>query len=121
LREAITSSQAAFVVAKHGKEKRVTSMAVYFVLDIEKVIDPQKIGEYGQRGGATRELYGVRTVVLGGTSETIEGGWQPQGTVIFEFDDEAHFKRWYNSPEYQEILPLRLESTVSRSILVQGV
>lgn len=96
-------------------------MAVYFVLNIEKVIDPQKIGEYAQRGGATREQYGVRVLVLGGASETIEGDWQSQGTVIFEFDDEAHFKRWYNSPEYQAILPLRLEGTVSQSILVQGV
>ena len=96
-------------------------MAVYFVLDVEKVIDPQKIGEYVQRSGATREQYGVRALVLGGSTETIEGNWQSQGSVIFEFDDEAHFKRWYNSPEYQAILPLRLESTVSRSILVQGV
>jgi uncharacterized protein (DUF1330 family) len=113
--------QAAFIIAKSGKEKRGIFMAVYFVLDIEKVTDPQKIGEYGQRGGATREQYGVKTVVLGGTSETIEGNWQPQGVVILEFEDEAHFKRWYNSPEYQEILPLRLQSTVSRSILVQGI
>lgn len=96
-------------------------MAVYFVLDIEKVSDLQKIGEYSQRGGSTREKYGVKTVVLGGASETIEGNWQPQGVAIFEFEDEAHFKRWYNSPEYQEILPLRLQSTTSRAILIQGV
>ncbi|QBD77370.1 DUF1330 domain-containing protein [Ktedonosporobacter rubrisoli] len=96
-------------------------MAVYFVLDIEKVIDPQKIGEYSQRSGPTREQYGVKTVVLGGASETIEGNWQPQGAVILEFEDEAHFKRWYTSPEYQEILPLRLQGTTSRAILIQGV
>lgn len=96
-------------------------MAVYFVLDVEKVIDPQKVGEYSQRSETIKEQYGVKSVALDRASKTIEGNWQPQVAVILEFEDEAHFKRWYNSPEYQEILPLRLQSTTSRSILIQGV
>ena len=33
----------------------------------------------------------------------------------------AQARRWYDSPEYQRILPLRVDSAVSDLILVDGV
>jgi hypothetical protein len=35
----------------------------------------------------------------------IEGRPEPKRIVILEFADTAAVKRWYNSPEYQKILP----------------
>ena len=40
--------------------------------------------------------------------------------VILEFDDTASFKRWYNSPEYQKILPTRLDNSTARSLRRRG-
>jgi uncharacterized protein (DUF1330 family) len=95
-------------------------MAVYFVLEIEKVHDQQKLAEYSQRGVPTIQQYGGKIVVLGGAPEAVEGNWQPQAVAILEFEDAEHFKRWYNSPEYQEVMPLRLHGTTSRGMLLQG-
>ena len=95
-------------------------MAVYFVLEIEKVNDQQKLVEYSQRGVPTIKQNGGKLVVLGGAPEAVEGNWQPQAVAILEFEDVGHFKRWYNSPEYQEVMPLRLQGTTSRGMLLQG-
>jgi uncharacterized protein (DUF1330 family) len=38
--------------------------------------------------------------------------------VILEFEDEAAFRAWYDSPEYQEAVKIRLAATDSRSTLV---
>lgn len=95
-------------------------MAVYFVLEIEKVRDQQKFTEYAQRGVPTIQQSGGKLVVVGGAPEAVEGNWQPQAVAILEFEDAEHFKRWYNSPEYQEAMQLRLEGTTSRAMLLQG-
>lgn len=41
--------------------------------------------------------------------------------VILEFPDAATLKRWYNSLEYQKILPNRLANSTSRALLVEGL
>ncbi len=95
-------------------------MAVYFVLEIEKVYDQQKFAEYAQRGVPTIQQAGGRLLVVGGSPEEVEGNWQPQAVAILEFADVEHFKGWYNSPDYREVMPLRLQGTASRGVLLQG-
>ena len=70
---------------------------------------------------ATVEQYGGRYLVLAGATELIEGGPEPKRIVILEFADTASFKRWYNSPEYQKILPARLDNSTARAFVVEGV
>jgi len=38
-----------------------------------------------------------------------------------EFASMAVAQNWYNSPEYQRILPLRVKNAISDLILVDGV
>jgi len=47
--------------------------------------------------------------------------WQSQRLVVVEFADVQQFKRWYNSPEYSELLKLRLNASTSRAVVVQGI
>lgn len=42
-------------------------------------------------------------------------------TVIVEFPSRAMAEAWYQSPAYQKVLPLRLNSTTSNVIIVDGV
>ncbi|GAF82165.1 unnamed protein product, partial [marine sediment metagenome] len=42
-------------------------------------------------------------------------------TVIVEFASREAFRTWYDSSEYQSVLPLRLESTPGTLILVEGL
>jgi uncharacterized protein (DUF1330 family) len=70
---------------------------------------------------ATLAQYGGRFLVRGGASELIEGGPAPKRIVILEFASAAAVKRWYNSPEYQKILPDRLNNATCRAFIVDGV
>jgi len=49
------------------------------------------------------------------------GGDWPGSVVLMEFSDMDTAKKWYNSPEYQEILHLRTDNTISDLILVDQV
>jgi len=53
-------------------------------------------------------------------TELIEGGPEPKRVIIREFADRAAVQRWYNSPEYQKILPGRLDNSTSRAFIVEG-
>lgn len=96
-------------------------MAAYFIVDIKEITDPQLYTEYRQGVSATLEQYGGKFLARGGAYETIEGDWQSQRLVIIEFADVEKFKRWYNSPEYTELLKLRLKASISQAVVLQGV
>jgi uncharacterized protein (DUF1330 family) len=70
---------------------------------------------------ATLEQYGGRFLTRGGATELIEGGPVPKRVIILEFADKEAIKRWYNSPEYQKILPMRLDNSTGRAFIVEGV
>ncbi len=96
-------------------------MAAYFVVDVKEITDPQTYAEYRKGVDATLARYGGKFLVRGGAYETIEGDWQPHRFVMAEFDDEEHFKRWYNSPEYSELREMRFRASTARAIVVRGV
>ena len=95
-------------------------MPAYFVVELDTT-NPTGIEPYRAAVPATLAQYGGRFLVRGGGSELIEGGPQPKRIVILEFADTAAVKRWYHSPEYQKILPLRLANSTSRAFIVEGV
>jgi uncharacterized protein (DUF1330 family) len=95
-------------------------MPAYFVAELETT-NPAGMEAYRAAVPATLAQYGGRFVVRGGASELIEGGPEPKRIVILEFADAAAIKRWYNSPEYQKILPDRLENSTGRAFIVDGI
>ena len=95
-------------------------MPAYFVAEVE-VTNPQGYEPYRALAGASVAQYGGRFVARGGKAELIEGGPEPKRIVILEFADVAAIKRWYNSPEYQKILPDRLENSTGRAFIVDGI
>ena len=70
---------------------------------------------------ATLEQYGGRFLTRGGAAELIEGGPEPKRVIILEFADKEAVKRWYNSPEYQKILSMRLGNSTGRAFIVKGI
>jgi uncharacterized protein (DUF1330 family) len=76
--------------------------------------------EYLERIQATLDPYGGRFIVHGATVEVIEGSW-PGTVVIVEFPDADAARAWYDSPAYQEILPLRTNNIDGDAIIVDGV
>ena len=95
-------------------------MPAYFVVELE-ITNNEAMEPYRAAVGATIEQYGGRFLTRGGAAELIEGGPEPKRVIILEFADKAAFKRWYNSPEYQKILPGRLDNSTGRAFIVEGV
>lgn len=95
-------------------------MSAYFVVDIE-VLDAAAYEEYRRQAPATIAAYGGRYLTRGGKAEALEGDWLPRRFVILEFESVAQFKKWYDSPEYNAIKSIRLNTTRSRAFVIEGV
>jgi uncharacterized protein (DUF1330 family) len=94
-------------------------MPAYFVAELD-VTNPAGFGPYREAVPATIAQYGGRYVTRGGAIQLVEGGPEPKRIVILEFAVTAAVKRWYDSPEYQKILPLRLANSTGRAFIVEG-
>jgi uncharacterized protein (DUF1330 family) len=94
-------------------------MPAYFVAEVE-IVNPQGYEPYRGMAGASVAQYGGRFIARGGRTELIEGGPEPKRVVIIEFADADTARRWYNSPEYQAALPIRLANSRGRAFIVEG-
>jgi uncharacterized protein (DUF1330 family) len=92
-------------------------MSVYFIVQ-EEIHDREAIAQYGEQARAAPNS--GKVLVVDGAQTVVEGDWHGDRTVVIEFEDEAAFRAWYDSPEYQAVLPIRLGATDSRAALVRG-
>ncbi len=95
-------------------------MAAYIIVD-SNVHDPERMKAYGDKVRDTLVAHGGKPLASAPGPEVIEGDWSPQRVVILEFPDADAARAWYNSPEYQEILPIRLEAADDKLLLVPGL
>ncbi|HEY4410474.1 MAG TPA: DUF1330 domain-containing protein [Acidimicrobiia bacterium] len=93
-------------------------MSAYVIVELE-VNDPQQYTAYGKLAQESIARHGGRFLIRGGTQEVIEGDWGPR-MVMVEFDSLDAARAWYDSEDYQAILPMRLESSKGRMIFVEG-
>jgi uncharacterized protein (DUF1330 family) len=96
------------------------NMPAYFIAELETT-NAAGIEPYRAAVPATIAQYGGRFLTRGGATQLVEGGPVPKRIVILEFADTAAVKRWYNSPEYQKILPMRLANSTGRAFIVEGI
>jgi uncharacterized protein (DUF1330 family) len=94
-------------------------MPAYIIAEVE-VTNPTGYEAYRPLAGASIAQYGGKFVVRGGKAELVEGTQEPARIVVIEFADTAAAKRWYNSPEYQQALKIRLANSKGRVLLVEG-
>ncbi|GAA1966487.1 DUF1330 domain-containing protein [Kitasatospora viridis] len=95
-------------------------MTAYAIGNLHSVDFGPQIIEYLERIDATLAPYGGRFLVHGNPVELREGQWDGD-LIIIGFPDLEQARAWYDSPAYQEILPLRTEHSVGDVLLVGGV
>lgn len=94
-------------------------MAAYLIAEIA-LTNPQAYEAYKPLAAAAIAKFGGRYLVRGGNTETLEGqSWNR--IVILEFPSMDQARIFYNSPDYQAVLPLRRDNAVSRVTLVEGL
>ncbi len=92
----------------------------YLIVHLD-VHDAEKFEKYRDKVPATIAQYGGRYLVRGGAMETMEGDELPPRNVVLEFDSVEAARTWYNSPEYQAIIGLRLDASTGHAQLVAGI
>jgi uncharacterized protein (DUF1330 family) len=95
-------------------------MPAYVIASVTEAHDDEALAEYRRRNTAAVEAHGGRFVVRGGAMEVLEGDWAPLRVVVMEFDDVEAAKRWYESDEYQQAIPIRQGASTTGIIVVEG-
>ncbi|HWP19983.1 MAG TPA: DUF1330 domain-containing protein [Burkholderiaceae bacterium] len=95
-------------------------MPAFAIANLSKVQFGEEIAEYLRRIDDTLVPFKGTFCVHGASPEVVEGRWA-EATVIIEFPDLDHARAWYQSPAYQEILPLRTRNSEGSAILIDGV
>ena len=95
-------------------------MPAYLIVD-STVHDAALMKGYADKVRNTLTAFDAKAIISTDQIDVIEGDWAPQRIVVLEFPDADACRRWYVSPEYQEILPIRFEAADDNLLLVDGV
>jgi len=95
-------------------------MTAYGLAHLHNPNSHPEVLDYIERIQATLDPYGGRFIVHGPAVDVREGDW-PGTVVIVEFPTLEQARAWYESPAYQEILPLRTNHIDGNVIIVEGV
>ncbi len=94
-------------------------MAAYVVAQMH-VHDLEKYMTYASKVGESLARYSGK-IGAASEAEVREGAPAFTRTVIAEFPDSEAARNWYESEEYQAIMPLRLEATTGSLFFVEGI
>jgi uncharacterized protein (DUF1330 family) len=95
-------------------------MSAYVIVDV-KINNPGEYEEYKKLTPASVAAYQGSFIVRGGTTETLEGDWEPGRIVLLEFPNAERARQWWNSPEYAPAKLIRQGASATRMILADGV
>ena len=95
-------------------------MTVYALVELE-ITNMEGMRPYMEAVSDTVVSHGGRYLVRAGNTEVVEGsvGEYPL-KVILEFPSMSAAKGWYNSREYQAILPHRMKNSKCNFIWAEG-
>ncbi len=96
-------------------------MAAYLIVDT--VLDkPALYEEYKVRAKPLAEKYGGEYLARGGELTLKESDlWTPTRLVLIRFPDSASANRFYDSPEYQEVLKISKQAARRTIVLLEGL
>ena len=94
-------------------------MPVYMIIEI-KVMNHELYTRYVEEVPEIVKKYGGRYLVRGGDVIPMFGNWNPERIVIIEFETEEQLRNCFNSVEYLKIAPFRENSTITKSVIVNG-
>ncbi|MFI4934478.1 MAG: DUF1330 domain-containing protein [Caulobacterales bacterium] len=95
-------------------------MAVYALIELE-ITSMDGMGPYIATVSDTITNHGGKYLVRAGNTEVVEGGLgEYPAKVILEFPSMEAAKNWYNSAEYQAILPHRMANSKCNFVWAEG-
>ena len=84
-------------------------MAAFISVTV-RVKDPEKFKKYITLAPATIALHGGEMVSRGRVAKPLAGAADYHLAAVFRFPSLEAVDKWYDSPEYRKLIPLREES-----------
>jgi Uncharacterized conserved protein len=97
------------------------STAPAFLVAEVQLTDADAIKPYGAKAPQIVIQHGGQYLARGGKTESLEGMELAGRVAIIQFPSMAALKKFYDSPEYREVAPIRQRATKSRLFAVEGV
>jgi len=94
-------------------------MKAYIIVDVN-IKDAVRYEDYKKLTPASLIPFDGRFIVRGGTTETLEGDWQPGRIVVLEFPSVEKAKAWWSSAGYAPAKAIRQSASETQMILVEG-
>jgi len=94
-------------------------MSCYFIAAIDRH-DPELYRKYEEGFDAIFAKYAGKVVAVDDHPILLEGAGSRGRIVLIRFPSVAEARRWYDSPEYQELARYRREASTADIVLVQG-
>ena len=94
-------------------------MSVYMIVEI-KIRNKDLYSRYVELVPEIVNKYGGRYMARGGKVTPLSGNWNPERIILIEFETIEQLQKCFTSSEYLQIAPFREQSTISRSIIVDG-
>jgi uncharacterized protein (DUF1330 family) len=82
-------------------------MAAYFIAQLN-IRDRDEFRKYSEALIPVFKKYSGKYLAVDDAPELLEGSWEYSRLVLIEFPDRQSLKDWYYSPEYQEVMKIRL-------------
>lgn len=92
-----------------------------FILGRIRIDDPDAYKAYADQVPSVVADLGGTYLARGGAHETVDGGMTLDRLVIVGFSDVAAAKSFYNSEAYAPLLTIRVNSSDSNIVIVEGV
>ena len=95
-------------------------MSVYAIAQL-KITDRAAYDRYQAKFMGVMKRYRGRVLAADESPRIVEGVWDRDKVVLLWVPDEAAFKEWVDSPEYQEIAKDRKAGSEAVVLLVKGI
>lgn len=94
-------------------------MSAYVVVELN-VVDSEKLAEYSQKAGPTVTAFGGEFIAKG-QPHFLVGESSFTHSAVIRFDTKADAVTWYESDDYQALLPVRDEAMTCVFKVVDGL
>jgi uncharacterized protein (DUF1330 family) len=92
-----------------------------YVIVTEAIHDPEGMASYAKAAGPSIAEHGAKVLVYDQNVEVVEGTWHGNSTIVLEFESVEKAREWYESPSYQEALPLRQAAADCNAVILSGL
>src|ERR1700758_4127916 len=103
-----------------GSRISVTAMTVYAIAQL-RFTDRAAYDRYQARFMGVFRRHPGTLLAADESPEVVEGRWDREKVVLMSFPDEAAFRGWAQSPEYQDISRDRRAGADTVVLLVKGL